>query len=204
MQSLKQISEHVFASLRNQDWLESNHRSRSERCSLILYGSFPCQADLQMVQSLVSNSGGTLTIERVSGNPPEGYVIAYRCRGIERINGGRPVYRDVHRVQIELAASYPAQQPRATMLTPIFHPHVFPNDVICLGRRWTPAEYLDNLILRIGAIIQYDPQYFDFNSPANSSATTWAQQNMRSFPIGTCNFKTGQSPAGTIAWTSIK
>lgn len=161
-------------------------------------------ADLQMVQSLVSNSGGTLTIERVSGNPPEGYVMVYRCRGIERIDGGRPVYRDIHRVQIELGASYPAQQPRAIMLTPIFHPHVFPNSVVCLGSRWTLAEYLDSLILRIGAIIQYDPQYFDFNSPANSSAATWARQNMRSFPVGTCSFKVAQPSMGTISWTNIK
>jgi ubiquitin-protein ligase len=162
------------------------------------------QADLQMVQSLVSNSGGTLVTERVSGNPPQGYIMQYRCRGIERIDRGQPVYREMHRVQIDLPASYPAQQPKATMLTPIFHPHVFTNSLICLGRRWTPAEYLDSLILRIGAIIQYDPQYFDFNSPANSAASSWAQQNVRLFPVGKCNFKVTQQPMGTISWTNLK
>jgi ubiquitin-protein ligase len=162
------------------------------------------QADLQMVQSLVSNSGGTLVIGGVSGNPPESYVMQYRCKGIERIDQGHPVYREIHRVQIDLAASYPAQQPKDTMLTPIFHPHVFTHNLICLGKRWTPAEYLDSLVLRIGAIIQYDPQYFDFNSPANTAAAAWARQNMRLFPIGRCNFKVVQRPTGAISWTNIK
>jgi ubiquitin-protein ligase len=161
-------------------------------------------ADFQMVQTLASNSGGTLAIERVAGDPPERYIVVYRCKGIERLEGTRPVYRDVHRVQIDLSASYPAQKPAAAMLTPLFHPHVFANNVICLGAKWTVAEYLDSLILRIGSIIQYDPQYFDFNSPANKTAATWAQQNMRLFPIGRCTFKLPRQASGTISWTNIK
>jgi ubiquitin-protein ligase len=161
-------------------------------------------SDLQMVQTLASNSGDTLAIESVAGDPPERYIMRYRCKGIERLDGSRPVYRDTHRVQIDLSASYPAQQPSAAMLTPIFHPHIWTNNVICLGKRWTPAEYLDSLVLRIGSIIQYDPQYFDFGSPANSAAAVWAQQNMRLFPVGRCNFKVSQQSTGTISWTNIK
>ena len=162
-------------------------------------------SDFEMVRALASNSAGTIAIDRVSGNPPERYVITYRCRGVERLDGSsRPVYRDVHTVQIDLSAAYPGQKPMASMLTPIFHPHIWTNNVICLGKRWTPAEYLDSLVLRIGAIIQFDPQYFDFGSPANSVAATWARQNMRLFPVGKCNFKASQQSTGTISWTTIK
>lgn len=161
--------------------------------------------DYRMVKELVGVSGRTLAIREVRGNPPETYVLDYRCRGIERVNGGSPIYREEHRVRLELPAAYPAQQPIASMLTPIFHPHIFATNVICLGRRWTPAEYLDSLILRIGAIIQYDPQYFDFSSPANREAASWAQQHIRLFPIGHCTFRESVSGApGGMVWTNIK
>jgi len=161
--------------------------------------------DYRMVMELVAASGGALAISETRGTAPETYVLKYRCKGIERIDRDAPVYRDEHRVRIELPAAYPAQQPVAIMLTPIFHPHVFPMNNICLGKRWTPAEYLDSLILRIGAIIQYDPQYFDFSSPANREAASWAQGHMQMFPVGRCNFRELRSgPIGEMQWTNIK
>jgi ubiquitin-protein ligase len=161
--------------------------------------------DYRMVTELIAASGSTLSIKESRGSPPETYLLNYRCKGIERVECDTPVYRNEHRVCIELPAVYPAQQPVATMLTPIFHPHVFPTSVICLGRRWTPAEYLDSLILRIGAIIQYDPQYFDFSSPANRDAASWAQRHMRLFPVGRCSFREPLSASsGEMLWTNIK
>lgn len=161
--------------------------------------------DFRMVTELVAASGVALTIIETRGTPPETYVLKYQCRGIERIDRDAPVYRIEHRVRIELPAAYPAQQPVAIMLTPIFHPHVFSTSIICLGKRWTPAEYLDSLILRIGAIIQYDPQYFDFLSPANREAASWAQGHMRLFPVGRCNFREARSgSSGEMLWTNIK
>jgi ubiquitin-protein ligase len=160
-------------------------------------------ADHQMVSQLVTESGNTLHVESIDGNPPHTYIIQYRCRGIERLNGQAPIYREEHRVRIALPANYPAQGPVATMLTPIFHPHIWSSNAICLGR-WTLSERLDNLLTRIGAIIQYDPQYFDFNSPANRDASAWAQRNMRLFPVGRCNFKVPSARAGEISWTNIR
>ncbi len=163
------------------------------------------ESDHKMVCKLIAASGGSLVLESTSGDPPHSYVLRYHCRGVERVSGRLPVIREEHRVKIALPANYPALAPTAVMLTPIFHPHVFPNSVICLGRRWTPAEYLDSLVLRIGAIIQCDPRYFDFSSAANRAAADWAQANMHLFPTGDCSFKSSVAgAAGEISWTNIQ
>ena len=162
------------------------------------------RSDHDRLQALVKGSEGSITIDSQKGTPPQTYVLSYKCKGIERLNGDKPVYRNLHRVQIQFGASYPAQQPTVTMLTPIFHPHVFTHNAVCLGRRWTPSEYLDNLVLRIGSIIQYEPQYIDFASPANSTAASWARSHMNMFPIDRCTFKGSQSSnEGGIQWTNL-
>jgi hypothetical protein len=117
-------------------------------------------SDYEKLQHLVKSSGGSLVIESVSGRPPSEYVIGYKCRGIESLRGGAPVFRDYHLVRIHLPVAYPsgAGRPVAQFLTPTYHPHVFSNNVICLGTT-TISEYLDALVLRIGSIIQFDPQY---------------------------------------------
>jgi ubiquitin-protein ligase len=161
------------------------------------------RADFRMVSELVSQSGGTIRIEETTGNPPEIYVLGYRCTGIERLNANNPVYRSDHRVRIELPANYPGHKPLVAMLTPIFHPHIWENNIVCIGQ-WKINEYLDRLVLRIGAIIQYDPQYFDFGSPANHTAASWAQVHKRLFPVGTCNFTKPANGSGEISWTTLK
>ncbi|MCL1471003.1 ubiquitin-conjugating enzyme E2 [Argonema antarcticum] len=147
------------------------------------------QNDFQALSKMVSDSGSTLAIISKSGNPPYQYVIEYRCRGIERLQGNEPVFRDNHRVEITLGSNYPKGKPDAKFLTPIFHPNVYQNLNICLGSEWTMAETLTELVLRIGKIIQYASDITNLNSPANSTAKTWASNNMRRFPIDTQTFK---------------
>ncbi|MFB2876468.1 ubiquitin-conjugating enzyme E2 [Floridanema aerugineum] len=147
------------------------------------------QNDFQALSEMVSNSGGTLAIVSKNGNPPYQYVIEYRCRGIERLQGNEPVFRDTHRVEISLGSNYPKEQPDAKFLTSIFHPNVYQNLNICLGSQWTMAETLPELIIRIGKIIQYATDITNLNSPANAVAKTWAASNMRRFPVDTQTFK---------------
>lgn len=147
------------------------------------------QNDLKSLSELVDNSGGALAIISKSGNPPYEYVIEYRCRGIERLNGNEPVFRTTHQVQISLGNNYPRSKPDAKFLTPIFHPNVWPNLEVCLGSYWTMAETVPELIIRIGKIIQYSKDVLNLDSPANPSAKTWAEKNMRRFPVDTNTFK---------------
>lgn len=147
------------------------------------------QNDFKGLSELVDNSGGTLAIISRSGNPPYQYVIEYRCRGIETLQGNDPVFRTTHQVEISLGNNYPKQQPDAKFLTPIFHPNVWKDLNICLGSSWTMAETLPELVIRIGKIIQYANDITNLNSPANPAAETWAEQNMRRFPVDTQTFK---------------
>lgn len=147
------------------------------------------QNEFQSVSELVNQSGGSLAILSTEGNPPYEYVIEYRCRGIERLNGNSPVFRTTHQVQIFLGNNYPNSSPDAKFLTPIFHPNVYNDLEVCLGSYWTMAETIPELIIRIGKIIQYSKDVLNLNSPANSSAKTWAQSNMSRFPVDTNTFK---------------
>lgn len=116
---------------------------------------------------------------RVSGNPPEAYVVSYHINGIERINGDRVVYRDYHEVEIKLPGTYPRTPPVCRMLTPIFHPNIEPA-IICIGDHWTAAERLCDLVVRIGEMIAY--QAYNIKSPLDGEAAMWADLHQDMLP----------------------
>ncbi len=155
------------------------------------------KSDHRHMRALAGGSGGTLGIESVKGRPPDQYILVYRCRGIERLEAGRPVYRDLHRVEIRLPAKYPAPDspPVVKMLTPVYHPHVYKNLIVCMGS-WRTSEFLDDFALRLGALLQYEKEYLAIRDPANEDAVDWAKRNRMLFPTDTCTFH-GDSPART-------
>lgn len=148
------------------------------------------QSDYESLQTLTKGSGGTLLIDSTHGNPPSEYVLTYRCRGIESVNEyARPVYRTVHKLRIKLPAKYPAPfaPPQVEVLTPLFHPHVYPNRTVCLGV-WQTSEFLDELALRLGAMLQFDRRCLNIKDPANEVAIAWAQKNLILLPTDNCTF----------------
>ena len=157
------------------------------------------QSDHVHLRSLAAGSGGTLLVERTKGDPPDQYVLVYKCRTIERLENRKPVYRSLNRVEIKLPARYPApfDAPRVRMLTPIWHPHVYVNLVVCMGD-WTTSEYLDAFALRLGALLQFEKEFFDMRDPANEEAIDWARRNLLLFPTDTCTFR-ADPPNRTLA-----
>lgn len=141
------------------------------------------QADYDSVRELAAGSSGELILESARGRPPDEYVLVYTCRSIERVDRGKPVYREYHRVRIKLAARYPAPSapPMVHLLTPLYHPHVYPNSDVCIGT-WQTTEFLDEFVLRIGALIQYDRRFLNVRDPANEEAMAWASKNLILFP----------------------
>ena len=105
---------------------------------------------------------------------------------------GQISLQNIHQVELELLSNYPFEKPNARVLTPIFNPHIYLHNAVCLGVVWSPAETLDTLILRIGAILQLDPRVLNANSPANSEANQWVKQNRSKIPLGTVSFKAAQ------------
>ena len=59
--------------------------------------------DFNEVSQLIANSGGTIALISSQGKPAYEYVIEYRCKGIERLQGNDPVFRTNHRVKITLS-----------------------------------------------------------------------------------------------------
>jgi ubiquitin-protein ligase len=158
------------------------------------------ESDAERLRILASESGGSIVLKGTRGTPPEEYSLEYNCRGIARIESDRPVFRDSHSVSVRLPAVYPspAGKPEVRVLTPVWHPHIFTSGVVCLGT-WLISEHLDQLALRIGALLQFDPAYFDFRSPANLEAAVWAQHHMSLFPTGRVSFK-AKRPNKDTAW----
>jgi hypothetical protein len=74
------------------------------------------------------------------------------------------------------------------MLTPLWHPHVYKNLMVCMGD-WTTSEYLDAFALRLGALLQFEKEFFDIRDPANEEAIDWARRNLLLFPTDTCTFR---------------
>jgi ubiquitin-protein ligase len=156
--------------------------------------------DFGKVNKLVLDSGGTLSLIQARGNPPTAYVIEYHCPSLTLDSSNGIIQRNSHRVEINLGANYPLEKPTARMLTPVFNPHVFLNNAICLGVVWSAAETLDALILRIGAILQLDPKVLDPNSPANIDANLWVKTNQSKIPLGKVGFRSSSEPAKRIQW----
>ncbi len=67
------------------------------------------------------------------------------------------------------------------MLTPIYNPHVYSNRQVCLGN-WQTTEYLDELIARVGALIQLDRRILNLRDPANPQAMDWVKKNYLLLP----------------------
>jgi hypothetical protein len=99
------------------------------------------------------------------------------------LNNGKPVYSDVHRMRIRLPARYPlpSAPPRLDMLTPLYNPHIYPNLQVCLGN-WQTTEYLDELVARVGALIQLDRRILNLRDPANPDAMEWVRKNLLLVP----------------------
>ena len=138
---------------------------------------------------MAANSMGRLRIDSARGNPPDHYLLTFRCRGVERLREGRPVISEIHRVEIRLPARYPAPSapPRVRFLTPIYHPHVYPNREVCIGT-WRTTDFLEDFVARLGAMIQYDRRYLDPRDPANEEAIEWAKKNLILFPLDAQTF----------------
>jgi len=158
-------------------------------------------SDHEKVLRLISESGGTLRLVSTGGRPPTTYVVEYHCPSLVKDELGAIAIRDKHQVEITLGMNYPFGQPAARMLTPVFNPHVYRHNAICLGVVWSAADTLDTLVLRIGALLQLDPRVLDARSPANGEANRWVQENRARIPLGKVSFKAAAQPPGRIEWS---
>jgi ubiquitin-protein ligase len=126
-----------------------------------------------------------IRVEPFGFDPPEQYRVTFALRGVAIYpTTGQPAVYEQHEALITLTAGYPREKPYSVMTTPIFHPNFGANvgDEICIGDFWTPAQTLPDIVVKIGAMIQF--QLYNVRSPLNAVAARWVAQNESIFPIG--------------------
>ncbi len=141
------------------------------------------QADFAAISQLRDQSN-ILDFEG-GGNPPQQYRLIFYGLGFAKNDRGEIVITDQHQVLVELGAAYPRLVPNLAWQTPIFHPNISNNGVVCLGgygTHWVPSLTIDELASMLWDIIRYEN--FDTESPYNRDAALWAKmQTDYKFPI---------------------
>ncbi|TVS20355.1 MAG: hypothetical protein EA424_04325 [Planctomycetaceae bacterium] len=121
-----------------------------------------------------------------TGQPPEAYLITFQGRGLYRPEGSSEVLVcEHHQVLVRLGADYPRQIPELVWKTPIYHPNISSNGIVCLGgysTYWAPSLQLDQLCEMLWDMIRY--RNYDVDSPYNREAAHWVRgQTTFTFPI---------------------
>ena len=144
-------------------------------------GSVRRQVDVARVRALAAASGGRVGIVSLPVDGRPRFVVDLGFATV-----GSTAYPQVRqpssRVTIDLAPRHPFQPPAATVLTPIFHPHVFPSGVVCIGAKWLPSEGMDLFVLRLVRLLAFDPLLMNPHSIANAAAQLWYQAMLLRHP----------------------
>jgi len=139
-------------------------------------------AERELLRQLSEQSSLIEVVEL--NNVGDKYCVFYKCKGLVWLpNRPRPSVITKHAMEIYLHVNYPRMPPRLQWLTDIFHPNILPpsrNGGICIGN-WTPAETLDQLVLRIGEMVQY--KNYSTKDALNLEAAMWAEQNQAALPV---------------------
>ena len=130
-----------------------------------------------------------------SGDPPLNYRLIFAGQGIFCSRNGELETCDHHECLIEFGAAYPRMAPNLAWQTPIYHPNISNNGVVCLGgygTHWVPSLTLTELCTMLWDMIRYDN--FDTDSPYNKEAALWAKhQDTYSFPLDRRSIRDGVS-----------
>lgn len=140
-------------------------------------------SDFQSVQKLSDES--TIFSFHGKGNPPQKYRLVFEGAGFQINRKGVVSVSNHHEVLVELGAAYPRMVPSLAWQTPVFHPNISNNGVVCLGgygTHWVPSLTLSEMCTMLWDMIRY--KNFDSESPYNREAALWAKtQSEFRFPV---------------------
>ena len=133
------------------------------------------EADYQALSELAKSSS-VFSFE-APGKLPQRYRMKFDGIGVARSLTGEIDVVESHEVLVNLGAAYPRMIPQLVWQTPIFHPNISNNGVVCLGgygTHWVPSLTLAKLSEMLWDMIRY--ANFDVDSPYNREAATWARE----------------------------
>ena len=139
------------------------------------------EVDVERVRALAAASGGRIGIVTLPAPGRPRFVLDLACTtaGSQRYPREQ---RTTTRLAIDLAPRHPFAPPIATVLTPIFHPHVFASGLVCIGAKWLPSEGMDLFVKRIVRLLAFDPLLMNPVSIAHGAAQAWYQSAQRLHP----------------------
>lgn len=157
-------------------------------------------SDFRSVQVLAEES--TIFSFHAGGDPPKKYRLIFDGAGFQRHKNGAITVAQRHEVLVELGAAYPRMVPNLAWQTPVFHPNISNNGVVCLGgygTHWVPSLTLSEMCTMLWDMIRY--KNFDTESPYNREAALWAKsQTDFAFPIDKRSIRdriSGEKTSGT-------
>jgi Ubiquitin-conjugating enzyme len=139
------------------------------------------EIDIARVRALAAASGSRIGIVTlpVAGRPRFVLDLAYATVGSTAYPQTR---QPSSRIAIDLASRHPFQPPLTTVLSPIFHPHVFSSGLVCIGAKWLPSEGMDLFVQRVVRLLAFDPLLMNPHSIANAAAAYWYQVALARYP----------------------
>ncbi len=135
------------------------------------------EIDVERVRALAAASAGRIGVVTLpmAGRPRFVLDLGYATVGSPAYPRERQASS---RIAIDLAPRHPFQPPLTTVLTPIFHPHVFGSGVVCIGARWLPGEGMDLFVRRVVRLLAFDPLLMNPHSIANAAANNLVPQRL--------------------------
>lgn len=139
------------------------------------------QVDVARLRALAAASDDRIGIVSLPVDGRPRFVVDL---GFATVGGAAypQVRQSSSRLAIDLAPRHPFQPPVATVLTPVFHPHVFPSGLVCIGAKWLPSEGMDLFVLRLVRLLAFDPLLMNSHSIANAAAQLWYQATLLRHP----------------------
>jgi ubiquitin-protein ligase len=127
-------------------------------------------------------------------DPPHLFRIVYRCAGIVDATGR--VARE-HMVELRLPPQFPEVPPEFRVKTPIFHPNVWPNGLVCLAIEggWRRTIDVSQLVVGVGRLIEYqvcEPDNHALNGWFPTQWKRWLAE--RTLPLGATDFVAQAAP----------
>ena len=128
--------------------------------------------------------------------PPEKYRVVYQVPSLRLDPQNRPIVTNITVVDFELPSGYPKDKPRAVASEAVFHPNF--GEYVCIADFWSPTQSLVDIILEVGAMLQW--QKYNILSPLNAVAANWASEQRENLPVGEIDLVIGsQTPLVKIA-----
>jgi Ubiquitin-conjugating enzyme len=148
--------------------------------------------DQQLLLNLIARSEGGLKPKGQLNTQSERVTLELSLPTVASIQFPSDVQTSCT-IEVQLPLRYPFTPPSAKVLSPQWHPNVWPNGNICLGTRWQATEGLDLFVARLVKLLIYDPLLVNLQSMANSDAGHWYKQTLKNHPSA---FPTVQTHAG--------